>query len=230
MALGGSCTSGCRTCRAGWTIRRRCSRTAGCGPARRTRWRVVPGSWLHRVAGATTIAINSLHNQGIDRLAPGWSSRARRRTAPSRRCGWRRRRVRGRRAVAPGIRLDDGRRVPRHPGIVRRCGAGPTLIRGRSAPRPTDRRGHGGVARVGSAPYNRGDPHGRDRHPSRRTRSPFPSRAAACFPVRRIFCVGRNYAAHAREMGHDPDREPPFFFTKPADSLVTAARTCRIRR
>jgi len=31
------------------------------------------------------------------------------------------------------------------------------------------------------------------------------------FPVRRIYCVGRNYAAHAREMGHDPDREPPFF-------------------
>ncbi|GAC1346182.1 MAG: fumarylacetoacetate hydrolase family protein [Acetobacteraceae bacterium] len=41
------------------------------------------------------------------------------------------------------------------------------------------------------------------------------------FPVRRIFCVGRNYAEHAREMGHDPDRELPFFFTKPADSLVT---------
>ena len=41
------------------------------------------------------------------------------------------------------------------------------------------------------------------------------------FPVRRIFCVGRNYAEHAREMGHDPDREPPFFFTKPADALVT---------
>lgn len=40
------------------------------------------------------------------------------------------------------------------------------------------------------------------------------------FPVRRIFCVGRNYAAHAREMGRDPDREPPFFFTKPADSVV----------
>ena len=40
------------------------------------------------------------------------------------------------------------------------------------------------------------------------------------FPVRRIYCVGRNYAAHAREMGHDPDREPPFFFTKPADTLV----------
>jgi len=38
------------------------------------------------------------------------------------------------------------------------------------------------------------------------------------FPVRRIFCVGRNYAAHAREMGNDPDREPPFFFTKPADA------------
>jgi len=40
------------------------------------------------------------------------------------------------------------------------------------------------------------------------------------FPVRRIYCVGRNYAAHAREMGHDPDREPPFFFLKPADALV----------
>jgi len=40
------------------------------------------------------------------------------------------------------------------------------------------------------------------------------------FPVRRIFCVGRNYAAHAREMGKDPEREPPFFFTKPADAVV----------
>ena len=40
------------------------------------------------------------------------------------------------------------------------------------------------------------------------------------FPVRRIFCVGRNYAAHAREMGMDPDREPPFFFMKPADAVV----------
>jgi fumarylpyruvate hydrolase len=41
------------------------------------------------------------------------------------------------------------------------------------------------------------------------------------FPVHRIYCVGRNYAEHAREMGHDPDREPPFFFMKPADALVT---------
>jgi fumarylpyruvate hydrolase len=41
------------------------------------------------------------------------------------------------------------------------------------------------------------------------------------FPVRRIFCVGRNYAAHALEMGGAPDREPPFFFTKPADAVVT---------
>ena len=38
--------------------------------------------------------------------------------------------------------------------------------------------------------------------------------------MRRVFCVGRNYAEHAREMGHDPDREPPFFFSKPADALV----------
>lgn len=40
------------------------------------------------------------------------------------------------------------------------------------------------------------------------------------FPVHRIYCVGRNYAAHAREMGANPEREPPFFFTKPADALV----------
>lgn len=39
-------------------------------------------------------------------------------------------------------------------------------------------------------------------------------------PVRRIFCVGRNYADHAREMGKDPEREPPFFFTKPADAVI----------
>jgi fumarylpyruvate hydrolase len=45
----------------------------------------------------------------------------------------------------------------------------------------------------------------------------------AVFPVRRIYCVGRNYAAHAREMGFDPDREPPFFFCKPADAIVVAA-------
>ena len=43
--------------------------------------------------------------------------------------------------------------------------------------------------------------------------------ARARFPVRRIFCVGRNYAAHVREMGAD-EREPPFFFTKPADAVV----------
>jgi len=45
------------------------------------------------------------------------------------------------------------------------------------------------------------------------------------FAVRRIFCVGRNYAAHAREMGKDPDREPPFFFMKPADALVDSGST-----
>jgi fumarylpyruvate hydrolase len=54
---------------------------------------------------------------------------------------------------------------------------------------------------------------------------PIPSLAVegskARFPVHRIYCVGRNYAEHAREMGHDPDREPPFFFLKPADAIVT---------
>ena len=44
----------------------------------------------------------------------------------------------------------------------------------------------------------------------------------AAFPVRRIFCVGRNYAEHAREMGTDPDREPPFFFMKSADTVVAS--------
>lgn len=44
----------------------------------------------------------------------------------------------------------------------------------------------------------------------------------AVFPIRRVFCVGRNYAAHAREMGHS-DREPPFFFTKPADAVFYPA-------
>jgi fumarylpyruvate hydrolase len=43
----------------------------------------------------------------------------------------------------------------------------------------------------------------------------------ARFPVSRIFCIGRNYAEHAREMGHDPDKAPPFFFMKPATALVT---------
>ncbi|MBL8270041.1 fumarylacetoacetate hydrolase family protein [Steroidobacter sp.] len=44
--------------------------------------------------------------------------------------------------------------------------------------------------------------------------------SSSLFPVRRVYCVGRNYAAHAREMGKDPDREPPFFFMKPATSIV----------
>jgi len=42
------------------------------------------------------------------------------------------------------------------------------------------------------------------------------------FPVRRIFCIGRNYAAHAAEMGHQPDREAPFYFTKSADAIVSS--------
>ena len=45
------------------------------------------------------------------------------------------------------------------------------------------------------------------------------------FPVGRIYCIGRNYAEHAREMGHDPDREPPFFFMKPANALVPNGAT-----
>ncbi|MCA7085715.1 fumarylacetoacetate hydrolase family protein [Cupriavidus sp. DB3] len=47
--------------------------------------------------------------------------------------------------------------------------------------------------------------------------------SSARFPVRRVYCVGRNYAAHAREMGSDPDREPPFFFCKPSDAVSPVA-------
>jgi fumarylpyruvate hydrolase len=43
------------------------------------------------------------------------------------------------------------------------------------------------------------------------------------FPVRRIYCIGRNYAAHSREMGSDPNREPPFFFQKPTDAIQNVA-------
>jgi 2-keto-4-pentenoate hydratase/2-oxohepta-3-ene-1,7-dioic acid hydratase in catechol pathway len=47
--------------------------------------------------------------------------------------------------------------------------------------------------------------------------------SAHAFPVRRIYCIGRNYAAHAREMGSDPTREPPFFFQKPTDAIQNVA-------
>jgi fumarylpyruvate hydrolase len=43
------------------------------------------------------------------------------------------------------------------------------------------------------------------------------------FPIHRIYCIGRNYAAHAVEMGHDPDREPPFFFEKNPDNVLVGA-------
>ena len=52
-----------------------------------------------------------------------------------------------------------------------------------------------------------------------------PTSRGGGFPVRRVFCIGRNYAAHAREMGSDPDREPPFFFTKWAEAVVPSGAT-----
>lgn len=51
-----------------------------------------------------------------------------------------------------------------------------------------------------------------------------PTASGDLFPVRRVFCVGRNYGDHAREMGSDPNREPPFFFAKPADAIVSHGR------
>ena len=50
-----------------------------------------------------------------------------------------------------------------------------------------------------------------------------PTSDGQSFPVRRLFCIGRNYAAHAREMGSDPNREPPFFFQKPSDAIQFVA-------
>jgi fumarylpyruvate hydrolase len=47
--------------------------------------------------------------------------------------------------------------------------------------------------------------------------------SAKLFPARRVYCIGRNYAAHAREMGGNPDREPPFFFMKPGDGVQVVA-------
>ena len=49
------------------------------------------------------------------------------------------------------------------------------------------------------------------------------------FPVRRIYCVGRNFADHAIEMGHDPNKEPPFFFQKNPDSIVPPGKAFPIR-
>lgn len=56
-------------------------------------------------------------------------------------------------------------------------------------------------------------------------RSSVPVAGGGAFPVRRIYCVGRNYAAHVREMGGDPDREAPFFFQKPPDAVVAPGST-----
>ncbi len=52
-----------------------------------------------------------------------------------------------------------------------------------------------------------------------------PTSDGSLFPVRRLFCIGRNYAAHAREMGRDPDREPPFYFTKWAETVRPSGST-----
>lgn len=52
-----------------------------------------------------------------------------------------------------------------------------------------------------------------------------PTTDGQSFPIHRIYCVGRNYADHAVEMGHDPNREPPFFFCKPADAAIGAPET-----
>ncbi|HBR97920.1 MAG TPA: fumarylacetoacetate hydrolase [Gammaproteobacteria bacterium] len=57
--------------------------------------------------------------------------------------------------------------------------------------------------------------------PAQQITLPIYGSAELRFPVNNIYCVARNYADHAREMGHDPDREPPFFFMKPANALIS---------
>jgi 2-keto-4-pentenoate hydratase/2-oxohepta-3-ene-1,7-dioic acid hydratase in catechol pathway len=65
--------------------------------------------------------------------------------------------------------------------------------------------------------------------PSSSSKAASAAAKAARFPVNRIYCIGRNYREHAIEMGHDPDREPPFFFQKPADAVVDASsKSCII--
>ena len=83
--------------------------------------------------------------------------------------------------------------------------------------------GHHRVPSLSGMPTH-DDPHTFVFEPRAGTALPIVGQPSA-FPVRRVYCVGRNYAEHAREMGGDPDREPPFFFTKPADAIVPPGRT-----
>ena len=55
-----------------------------------------------------------------------------------------------------------------------------------------------------------------------------PVAGGGAFPVRRVYCIGRNYAAHAVEMGHDPDKEPPFFFQKNPSRISIILTTAEI--
>ena len=87
---------------------------------------------------------------------------------------------------------------------------------------PADPRSIGGANAIVRAPISEGEQAAMTRYavtPPAVTAVPMTD--GRLFPVRRIFCVGRNYAEHTREMGGDPAREPPFFFSKPADALVT---------
>ncbi len=77
-----------------------------------------------------------------------------------------------------------------------------------------------GAAETGRAAIDGDGSSGWDGHLLFDLPQPFvPIRGGGCFPVRRIYCIGRNYAEHAREMGSDPKGEPPFFFQKPSDAV-----------
>jgi fumarylpyruvate hydrolase len=91
---------------------------------------------------------------------------------------------------------------------------------------------HSSALAIGTAAVGCAAPEGGGPVPARpSSRTPFVVPATSVpiagsdmvFPVRRIYCIGRNYAAHAREMGSDPSREPPFFFQKPTDAIQFVA-------
>ena len=179
------------------------------------RVRVAPGSWLYGLAGRPRSRSTACTTRASTASPPAWWSRRPRPTARSRRCG--RRRHPASRSACSGTRNTTGRAMPS------RAASSPRSAR---RPRRTPPGPRAGRRRRGLPPSPT-DPHSSGRLHEPTTVIPPPAPVAVpvagggMFPVRRVFCVGRNYAAHAREMGADPDREPPFFFLKPADALLT---------
>ena len=149
-------------------------------------------------------------------------------------------------------RISAGWRLRRHPVQWRRTRARWQALQGSAGARPPAEKKGGGIRRLvrldprreqaryrtirgcraGAAGLRSPPPHSTpDRGSTQCSLStPPPSRrfpvagSTLQIPVRRVYCIGRNYAAHAVEMGHDPDREPPFFFAKQAQNIHVGER------